>query len=567
MADFSYELGEKVLDPCCGSGNFLIIILKKILNSNLPENRKIHAIDNLYGFDINPISIYMAKINFLLLLGKKFRIQKINIFNINSLCPDSNFKNVVFDLIIGNPPWYTFRDIDSIKQREFIKYTAEKFKIKPTPKNLLNTEISTVFFYSSYENYMKLNSKIFFVITKGVITGSHTSRFRNFRGFDLIKIWNFNNSLKKVFPVDFICLFAKKSNNTNPKIKIEIPCYNFSLVEKYNKINYFKDLQLKLESKEILVPYNRIKKGEKTFTKKLISKREKKALLEIRESIYKPLFRKGADLNPRNLIFVNINPIGNSLVKINPDERIFKRAKHPWKNKEFKDEIVDENNIFKVVKSTELLKFFIYDFYNVFLPIMYNDLKFNYNNLNRYSKTFYNKINQIYLKLKKSTTNNQSIMDNLNRWGKLQNNQQLEKIKIVYNNSGAILKSAVIQGDYIISGDLSYYSTKDLDEAYYLSAVLNSKLFTNQIRIIKSSRHIFKKPFSFPIKKFIPQNINHQKLANLGKKGEKEAKIIFNNFGKNNRKFSYFSFKEILNIKINQILDEIDNIVKVEFSS
>lgn len=567
MIDFSYKLGERVLDPCCGSGNFLIIILKTILNSNLSNEEKISAINNIYGFDINPVSVYMAKINFLLLLDEKYAKIKINIYNIDSLHPDSSFINEKFDLIIGNPPWYTFKDIDSLKKQESIKILAEKLEIKPTPKNLLNTEISTIFFYHSNEVYMNNNSKIFFVMTKGVITGSHTSKFRNFNRFNSLQIWKFDNHFKSLFKIDFICIFAKKTNKNYKRRKLEIPCFKFTIEDNFKDFHYFENLTLNIKSKDILIPYNIKQYEERLHTKKLITESKFRKLIAIKESTYKNLFHKGADLNPRNLIFVDSKSTGNSLVRINPDERVFKRAKYPWKNKEFKNEIVEQSNIFKAIKSTELVKFFIYDYYNVFLPLSKTDLSFNYGALHKNSQSFYKKINEIYLKLKKITTNNQSLMENLNRWGKLINLRQIGEIKVVYNNSGSILKSAVIQGDYIISGDLSYYTTLDLDEAYYLSAILNSPLITEQIRIIKSSRHIFKKPFNFPIKRFNPHKKYHQILVNLGKEGEKSAQIVKNNLLKKKKIISKFLFKEELNRKISQTLNEIDKIVKLELSS
>ena len=149
---------------------------------------------------------------------------------------------------------------------------------------------------------------------------------------------------------------------------------------------------------------------------------------------------------------------------------------HEKTKKEFKEQKVTRENIFNVIKSTELVKFSVYDYYQVFLPLSKYDLSYNYSSLSTYSKDFYDKINEIYLNLKKETTTNLSLMDNLNRWAKLINKRQLSQIKVVYNNSGSILNSAIIQGDYIITGDLSFYDTQSLDEAYYLSAILNSPL-------------------------------------------------------------------------------------------
>ena len=67
-----YNFGESLLDPCCGSGNFLTEAVKHILSHNEPLESKITAINKIYGFDINPISIYVSKINLLYLLKENF---------------------------------------------------------------------------------------------------------------------------------------------------------------------------------------------------------------------------------------------------------------------------------------------------------------------------------------------------------------------------------------------------------------------------------------------------------------------------------------------------------------
>ena len=85
--------------------------------------------------------------------------------------------------------------------------------------------------------------------------------------------------------------------------------------------------------------------------------------------------------------------------------------------------------------------------------------------MDKYAKLFYDKVNNFYKKYKKETTKHADLIDNLNRWSKLINNRQLAKIKVVFNNSGSVLQSAVIQGDYLVTGDLSFYATESLDEA------------------------------------------------------------------------------------------------------
>jgi len=327
-------------------------------------------------------------------------------------------------------------------------------------------------------------------------------------------------------------------------------------------MNNYNTIDLKLKKEEILVPFSIEQKGEKVFIKKLISKEKLGNLLPLKESYYKDLFHKGADLNPRNLIFVKFQNVNDLLVKINPDERIFKRAKAPWNKKEFEDEIIEKKYLFKVFKSTELVKFHVYDYYNVFLPLLKNNLSFNYVDLDKNSKEFYDKINNLYLRYKKETTTHNSLMENLNRWSKLINSRQTSKIKVVYNNSGSILNSAVIQGDFLITGDLSFYNTTNLNEAYYLSAILNSNTLTEQIKIMKSSRHIFKLPFNIAIRKYNLENFTHQELAKLGKKGQEIAlSTIKNALKKNKDKFSKYKIQNILKKEIEPILNKIDELL------
>jgi len=132
----------------------------------------------------------------------------------------------------------------------------------------------------------------------------------------------------------------------------------------------------------------------------------------------------------------------------------------------------------------------------------------------------------------------------------------------VYNNSGSVVNSAVVQGDFLITGDLSFYSTNNMNEAYYLSAVLNSPLMTKQVQIKKSSRHIFKIPFEIPIKIYDENNENHRKLAELAKKAHKMSETSTLELKtKNNHTISKNKIQSILSKDLAPILNEIDEIL------
>jgi type I restriction-modification system DNA methylase subunit len=121
----------KVIDPCCGSGNFLIKLfleLKlKFLAAGLTvdEAEKRLQQDCLFGYDIDETAVALAKINLALLLegtqhdSVVFNIECRNTLeNYGTLYGLSDLDS--YDLVIGNPPWgysFTRNEIESIKDR------------------------------------------------------------------------------------------------------------------------------------------------------------------------------------------------------------------------------------------------------------------------------------------------------------------------------------------------------------------------------------------------------------------------------------------------------------------
>lgn len=64
---------DKVLDPTCGSGTFLVLCIKEkiqLLQSSMtPEELLNHILTHVYGFDLNPLAVIASRTNYLLALG------------------------------------------------------------------------------------------------------------------------------------------------------------------------------------------------------------------------------------------------------------------------------------------------------------------------------------------------------------------------------------------------------------------------------------------------------------------------------------------------------------------
>jgi len=85
------KLNLKILDPACGTGEFLITAKKYFKNSKL------------YGWEIDK---ELAKIS-------KKNVPSANVLNIDSLLMSNNEK---FDIVIGNPPYFEFSPSSEIKE-------------------------------------------------------------------------------------------------------------------------------------------------------------------------------------------------------------------------------------------------------------------------------------------------------------------------------------------------------------------------------------------------------------------------------------------------------------------
>ena len=106
---------SKVLDPCCGTGQFLLAF------SDVIENPS-----NIYGIDFDEIAVRIARLNILIKFKNKdfapnivckntlFDIGNYDLFSLN----DENIRD--FDIIATNPPWGVHFSKEDIKELEII---------------------------------------------------------------------------------------------------------------------------------------------------------------------------------------------------------------------------------------------------------------------------------------------------------------------------------------------------------------------------------------------------------------------------------------------------------------
>ena len=113
-AEYLAKQEPLVIDPCCGSGNFLIALFIKLKRRLSQQGLTVEQVERkivsqlLTGIDIDPIAVILAKMNLSLLLEHPELVNQLQVYCQDTL--QTVNPTTTFDLIIGNPPWgYKFK--------------------------------------------------------------------------------------------------------------------------------------------------------------------------------------------------------------------------------------------------------------------------------------------------------------------------------------------------------------------------------------------------------------------------------------------------------------------------
>lgn len=154
---------DKVLDPACGTGGFLVSSYKHILEQHdgkddakkkekilTPDERK-KLMANFEGYDIDPTMVRIAQVNMYL---HQFKNPKI--FQYDSLSSEERW-NDKFDVILANPP-----------------FMSPKGGIKPHSKFSIPSSRSEVLFVDYIMNHLRPKGRAGIIVPEGIIFQSGT---------------------------------------------------------------------------------------------------------------------------------------------------------------------------------------------------------------------------------------------------------------------------------------------------------------------------------------------------------------------------------------------------------
>ena len=214
------SLGMKILDPSCGSGVFLVLAYRRLIEIYRREHKKdlltpvelrTILLNSIYGVDMDENACNVASFSLILTLlhyvdppelhrNTKFKFPSLTetqICNADFFDPESAFaqKEQEFDVVIGNPPWLNLSQKDESAQcaLEWIKQNKKSMPIK-------GAQIADAFAFKIL-NHISKTGLVGFIMPMTSLFNLESTEFRKhlFKATQFEKITNFSNVRKELF--------------------------------------------------------------------------------------------------------------------------------------------------------------------------------------------------------------------------------------------------------------------------------------------------------------------------------------------------------------------------------
>jgi methylase of polypeptide subunit release factors len=490
-----------------------------------------------------------------------------------------------FDVVVGNPPWLSYRYVEKGSYQEFLKeeITQHYRLLVGRPELLTHMELGTLFFVRSADFYLRDGGKIGFVLPKSILVadqhhalrqGNHAARLRLTEAWDL-------EGVRPLFNVPAAVAFGEKSpEKTEWPVKGcvvagELAGKNIPLEEAAGKLS------------ERRTKYWLSVKGTRSY----FSEKEEKPVTE--GSPYADKFAEGATIVPRSFWFVEVQKssglgIDPARPYVKTDPRAVEAAKEAYKDVDLEGNIEAEF-LYRTLLSTDVVPFGHLPFRTVVLPIRWKGDRYEIMTAKHARQEGYlglaawlEKCEAIWAEKRGEKASRETIYNWLDYRKKL-TQQTRGGFTVIYPKSATYLCAAIVQsGPHAAAGagdglaptvvDHVLYWTQvgGEGEAHYLSAVLNSSVVDRELKPLQSKgdfgpRDIHKKMWAFPIPAYDGERSDHKQLASLGIECRSLVEGVMAGLPINVREGSLGRLRSLLRDKLQPQIDAIDKLVSKFF--
>jgi len=497
-------------------------------------------------------------------------------------------KDQKFEIIIGNPPWLSYRYVESTDYQRFLKeQILEKYTLLSSERAELITqmELATLFFSRVSDLYLAKNGTLSFVMPRSIFVSDQHHNFRNGSFKPMMKIVKMID-LEDVEPLFHIpsCVITAQNGKSHFPIdavvfKGTLPQKNCKLVE---AMKLLKQTSKKFEYYEI---------GQRSFFESQEFENVLKAIEKGQRSLYYQNFTQGTTVVPRQVWFVEPivhQKLGIDLTKprLKTSQRAIERAKPEYADVDLEGE-VESRFLYQVVTGSELVPFYTTKLPIAVLPVepangVYRILDSEEAKRRGYSglKEWLIRAEKVWKEKRKEKAIKMNIYQRLDYSRGLTNQSSKKKYKILYNTSGTYLVACLMKNEPtkvkinssfleiqgVVGESTTYwFDTNNREEGLFITAMLNAPIIDALIKPMQSrglwgERHIHKKVLELPLPKFNPKNKTHMKLVDLSNDAEDKASKIINEL---EAKYSSIGkIRQLVKAGLSEEILKIDKIVR-----
>ena len=194
LAGYTGDPRTRCLDASCGSGTFLVLALRRaraFLERHPVEDPLDALLNGVVGFDLNPLAVLAARVNYVLALGPLLRQapareRELPVHLVDTVLLDHARDRHAFDIVVGNPPHISWRHLPAAWRRQATALFAHHGLFTLTGLAAQHggsqKDIAALFIYVVLDQLLKVGGTLALVVHTSLLkTDGAGEGFRRFR--------------------------------------------------------------------------------------------------------------------------------------------------------------------------------------------------------------------------------------------------------------------------------------------------------------------------------------------------------------------------------------------------
>ncbi len=429
------------------------------------------------------------------------------------------------DVLIGNPPWLSYRFMDKATQDRF-KRESERRGVWAGGRFATHQDLSGYFFARSAELYLNGGGRMAFVMPfasmsrgqfagfrKGWFAGGPSSQpLERFATVRFEEGWTFDESVQPLFPVP-CCVLIARLTETGP-LPATVTAYQGHLEQR---------------DAPLTTALERLRSSTDPWPSDVNT--------DTAASPYKAKFLNGATVFPRMMFLIErlaAGRLGTSASTPAVRSHRSNQEKPPWKTLPGLEGMVESVFLRSLYLGESIAPFRLLQPQESVIPWDGQSLVL-LDEAHAAAKGYVHLaqwLRQLELLWRERSSGRMTLLEQLDYFGKLTAQLPPAPLRVVYGASGSLLAAAVLgESQGVCEHSLYWAEVNTRAEAQYLTAILNSETLRARIEKLQATgqwgtRHFDKYVFEAPIPRFNPRDALHKELAAKAEHAETVAAAV-----------------------------------------